>query len=258
MDLGLGGRVAVVTGSSRGIGREVALTLATEGCRVVLCGRTAEPLEEAAAAVRERGGEALPLVLDVTDPAALPELVAAPQRRWGRLDVLVNNVGTNRRKPFLETTDEDWQAVLDANLLCHVRLTRLAVPLMMAQRAGAVIFVSSIFGRESGGASLSLYNTTKSALISLAKILSLEVAPYGVRVNSVAPGSLRFPGSSWDKRVLADPEGMARFVQENIPLGRFGTPQEVADVVTFLASDRASLVTGACLNVDGGQSHSLI
>jgi 3-oxoacyl-[acyl-carrier protein] reductase len=172
--------------------------------------------------------------------------------------VLVNNVGANRRKPFVETTDEDWEAVLDGNLRCHVRLTRLAIPALVAQGSGVVLFVSSIFGREAGGAGLSLYNTTKSALISLAKILSLELAPHGIRVNSVAPGSLRFPGSSWDKRVQADPDGMAQFVRQNIPIGRFGTPQEVADVVTFLASSRASLITGACLNVDGGQSHSLI
>jgi 3-oxoacyl-[acyl-carrier protein] reductase len=258
LDLGLNGQVALVTGGGRGIGREVALSLAAEGCRVAVCGRTREPLEEVAAAVRERGSDALPLVADVTDPAALPDLVAAPERRWGRLDVLVNNVGANRRKPFLEATDEDWQAVIDANLLCHARLTRLAAPAMMARGSGVILFVASVFGREAGGVSLALYNTTKSAIISLAKILSLELAPHGVRVNSVAPGSLRFPGSSWDKRVLADPEGMAKFVQENIPIGRFGTPEEVADVITFLASRRASLVTGACLNVDGGQSHSLI
>ena len=258
MDLGLAGKVALVTGGSNGIGREIALALAAEGCRVAIVARNAERLEDAAAALRARGVEALPIQADVFDPAALPEVVAAPQRRWGRLDVLVNNVGGNRRKPFLETTDEDWQAVLDANLNCHVRLTRLAAPVMVAQGSGSILFVSSIFGREAGGPGLSLYNTTKSAVISLAKILSLELAPHGVRVNSVAPGSIRFPGSSWDRRVEADPEGMAKFVQQNLPVGRFGTPQEVADVVAFLASERASLLTGTCLNVDGGQSRSLI
>ena len=207
MDLGLGGSVAVVTGSSRGIGREIALALAAEGCHVVLTGRNAGPLEETAEEVRARGAEALPLIVDLTDPACLPEVVEAPRRRWGRLDVLVNSVGGNRRKPFLETTDEDWEAVLDANLRCHVRLTRLAAPALIAQGAGVVLFVASVFGREAGGPGLSIYNTTKSALISLAKILSLELAPHGIRVNSVAPGSIRFPGSSWDKRVEADPQG---------------------------------------------------
>ena len=262
MDLGLAGKVALVTGSSRGIGLETALSLAGEGCHVVLCGRNAAPLEAAAEAVRARGAamgaEVETLLVDLFDEAAPAALVGAATGRWGRLDVLVNNVGGNRRKPFVETTEEDWDVVLEANLRCHARITRAAVAPMRAQRSGSVIFVTSIFGREAGGLDLALYNTTKSAAISLAKILSLELAKDGIRVNSVAPGSLRFPGSSWDKRVLADPEGMAKFVEQNIPIGRFGTPQETADVITFLASERASLVTGACWAVDGGQSRSLV
>jgi 3-oxoacyl-[acyl-carrier protein] reductase len=142
--------------------------------------------------------------------------------------------------------------------MSHVRASRAAVPAMKEAGGGVILFVTSIFGREAGGKGLALYNTTKSALISVAKIMALELAADGIRVNSIAPGSIRHPGGSWDRRCLEDPEGMAKFVETNLPIGRFGTAEEVADVVAFLASDRASLVTGACLNVDGGQSRSLI
>ncbi|MEM6647757.1 MAG: SDR family oxidoreductase, partial [Bacteroidota bacterium] len=124
--------------------------------------------------------------------------------------------------------------------------------------SGSIVFISSIFGREAGGPGLSIYNTTKTALISAAKIMALELAPDGIRVNSVAPGSIRFPGGSWDRRVNEQPEKMKAFIAQNLPLGRFGKATEVADVVTFLASKRASLITGACLTVDGSQSNSLI
>ncbi|HVS01462.1 MAG TPA: SDR family NAD(P)-dependent oxidoreductase [Thermoanaerobaculia bacterium] len=257
MDLGLAGRVALVTGGSGGIGRAIALALADEGCRIAFCGRTAETLADTAAALAGRGVEALPLRVDVTDADSGERLVAPTLERFGRLDVLVNNVGGNRRKPFVETSDEDWAAILELNFGAHVRISRRAIPALRRQ-GGAVLFVASIFGREAGGPGLTIYNATKSALISLAKVLALELAADGIRVNSVAPGSIRFPGSSWDRRCLADPQGMAEFVRQNIPLGRFGTAEEVADVVAFLASDRASLITGACVNVDGGQSRSLI
>jgi len=129
---------------------------------------------------------------------------------------------------------------------------------MKKQGSGSIIFISSIFGREAGGVGLSIYNSTKSAMISMAKIMALELAKDKVRVNCVAPGSIRFPGGSWDKRCIDDPQGMEEFVKNNMPIGRFGKVEEVADVVSFLASDRASFVTGTCVNVDGGQSRSLI
>ena len=258
MDLGLTDKVALVTGGSRGIGQGIATALAEEGCRLVTCARGEEALAEAADALRARGAEVLALPLDLTDAGAPARLVEVAAEHYGRLDIVVNNIGGNRRKPFAETTDDDWEAILDLNLRAHIRTSRAALPHLRAVGGGAILFVSSIFGREAGGPGLSIYNTTKSALISLAKIMALELAEDGIRVNSLAPGSIRFPGGSWDRRVKADPEAMAQFVADNLPVGRFGTVEEVANVAAFLCSERASLVTGTCLNVDGGQSRSLI
>lgn len=258
MNLGLNDKVAVVTGASRGIGKGIALALAAEGCHIATCARGEEALREAAAEISNHGVDVFTLPLDITEPDAPQRLVDKAAKQLGRVDILVNNVGGNRRKPFVETTDEDWDAILDLNFKSHVRASRAAIPHMRDVGGGAILFISSIFGREAGGPGLSIYNTTKSALISVAKIMALELAGEGIRVNSLAPGSIRFPGGSWDRRVNADPEAMKVFVEENLPVGRFGTVEEVANVAAFLVSERASLVTGACLNVDGGQSQSLI
>ena len=258
MKLGLEGKVAIVTGASRGLGRACAHSLAAEGCKLAICARSQEGLDDTAAEIEQLGAEVLAVPLDVTEPEAAGLFVEETVGRFGRIDVLVNNVGGGRRSWFEDTTDEEWDEFLNLNVTSHVRFSRSVIGHMKRQQSGVLIFVSSVYGRESGGRTLSIYNTTKAALISLAKILSVELAPEGIRVLSVAPGSIRFPGGNWDRRSRRDPKGIARFVEQNLPLGRFGSPEEVGDVVTFLASERASLITGACINVDGGQSKSLI
>jgi len=259
VDLGLKDRIAIVTGASRGLGRAIAAALAAEGCRLVLCARGAPALE---AAAQEMAGDepdrVLALPLDITDPDAAGRLVNAAIQRFGRLDIVVGNAGGNRRKAFVDATDEDWRELLELNLLAGLRLAREAIPHLAGHDDAAIVFVASLFGREVGGPELSLYNATKAALISAADVMAIELAPRRVRVNTVAPGSIFFPGGSWDRRFRDDPQGKARFIADNLPLGRFGTPAEVAAAVAWLASPRASLVTGACIALDGAQGRSLI
>jgi len=257
MDLGLDGRTAIVTGASRGIGKYIAQALAREGCDVAICARTESDLEAAADDIGTEGRDVLVLPMDVTEAGEPERLVEATAERFGRIDIYVGNVGGNRRGDFEELSDEDWEDLINLNFMSHVRVSRAALSHMREVDGASICYISSIFGRELGGAGLSLYNTTKSALISVSKVMAQELAPE-IRVNSVAPGSIRFPGGSWDRRVKENPEEMKQFVEENIAIERFGQAEEVADAVTFLCSERASLITGACLNVDGGQSRSLI
>lgn len=258
MDLKLDGKVAIVTGASRGIGKAIAMSLAAEGCNLMICARGADELKETAEELMAHNVKVMTETIDLTSPKAGTVLANKTKKAFGRIDILIGNVGGNKRKPLIETTDEDWDDIMQLNLMSHIRCSREVAPAMKKQGGGAMVFVSSIFGREAGGAGLAIYNTTKSALISMAKIMAIELAPDGIRVNTVAPGSIQFPGGSWDRRVKTDPEGMKEFVKQNLPLGRFGRADEVGDVVAFLASERASLITGACITVDGSQSHSLI
>ncbi len=256
MDLGIDNKVAIVAGGSKGIGRSIARTLATEGARVVICARNADEVEDTAAAMRADDLDVIGVADDLTDAGAGDRLVARTLDHFGGVDIVVNNIGGNLKGAAAELTDDEWVEILDLNLLSSMRLTRAAVPHLVEQQSGSIVFIASIFGRETGGAGRAAYTTSKAAMISAAKVMALELAPTGVRVNSVAPGSIAHPESTWARYLEQDPEGMSRFIEANLPLGRFGTAEEVADVVTFLASERASLITGACLTVDGSQSRS--
>ena len=258
MDLQLAGKAALVTGSSRGLGLASALALAGEGCSVCICARGEERLARAADALRQRAGadgRVLAVRGDLTSAEDVAMIVGRTAETFGRLDVLVNNVGRAGGGGLLEATDEDWRSAFDETLYPAIRASRLAVPHMRRAGGGAIIMIASIWGRESGGRMT--YNAVKSAEISLAKALAQQLAGDGIRVNSVAPGSISFPGGSWHRRQQEDPEGMAAFVRDNLPFGRFGRAEEVGDVVAFLASPRASWISGASITVDGCQSRSL-
>ncbi len=256
MDLGLTGKVAMITGASRGIGKTIALGMAAEGCRLSLCARGREDLDEAVRELRAGGAEVLGSCLDVTDENEARGWFEETRDRYRGIDVLVNNVGGSRPGGNLSASSNDWQRGFSLNFFSALDLCRLVVPAMQERRRGCVINIASIYGREWGGPMT--YNAAKAAMISLSKEMARELAPQGIRVNSVAPGSILFPGGSWDRRQKENPEDIAAFVQRELPAGRFGTPREVADVVVFLASDRANWISGACINVDGCQSRSLI
>jgi 3-oxoacyl-[acyl-carrier protein] reductase len=259
MDLQLTDKVAIVTGSSRGLGLASARALVAEGCRVCLCARGSEQLAAAAVEVEaaaRRPNMIMTVQADVSTPEGVALVVDRTVERFGGLDILVNNVGRAAGTDLLNTTDAEWQAAFDETLFPAIRASRLAVPHMKRRGGGAIIMIASIWGRESGGRMT--YNSVKAAEISLAKSLAQQLAPLNIRVNSVAPGSILFPGGSWHKRQQADPQGLADFIKRELPFGRMGRADEVGSVVAFLASPKAGWVSGASVTVDGCQSRSNI
>ena len=259
MDLGLTDKVAIVTGSSRGLGLASARSLAAEGCHVCLCGRTADTLAAAAQDVAAAAGGAdrvLSVTADLSTVEGVERVVTATAERFGGVDILVNNIGLGRGAGVLDTPDDAWQEAFDHTLYPALRASRAAIPHMMRRGGGVIVLITSIYGREAGGRMV--YNAVKSAENALAKSMAQQLAKDGIRVNAIAPGSISFPGGSWWKRQQADPEGIAAFVKQELPFGRFGRAEEVGDVVAFVCSPRAGWISGACLNVDGCQSRSNI
>ena len=252
MDLGLKDKNCIVIGGSRGIGRSIALGLASEGANVAICARKAGPLEAAAAEISALGVTAYPHACDAGEPDGLVSFIDAAREALGSVDVLVHNASALALGPELA----DWEASLQVDLMAGVRAAEHVMPWMEEAGGGSILFVSSISGLEADPSPDYGYTAAKAALIAHAKKLGVMQAPRGIRVNAIAPGSIDFPGGVWSMVKDTQPE-LYESVRASIPWGRLGTPEEVADVAVFLVSPKASWVAGECLSIDGGQHRGM-
>lgn len=246
MELGLRGKTAVVTGGSRGLGRAIALALAAEGANVAICARSQPALDDTLQALQEHGVKAMAESCDIADEAALSCFLNQVRQRLGGVDILICNasaMGTNDDR-------EGWKQSIDLDLMSSVLAVQQVSPWMQQAGGGSIVLMSSIAGLRGAGAPA--YVTAKAALISYAKAMAVKLAPQGIRVNSIAPGSIEFPGGVWDKARENNPQRYQSTLNR-LPFGRFGRPEEIANVALFLVSEQASWVTGVCIPVDGAQ-----
>jgi 3-oxoacyl-[acyl-carrier protein] reductase len=248
MNLDLNGKAVLVTGGSKGIGKAIAYAFLDEGAKVGIVGRNVDDLRT----VQKEGIEIF--AGDVTNANDRDRIMSEFIDKFGTIDVLINNAGGSNGAAVMETSLTEFEEAMQLNFLSAVDLSKKAAEVMRENKAGAIINISSIFGRESGGKPT--YNASKAALISFTKSFGDEMIKSGIRVNGVAPGSILHETGNWKKRLEQDPEKINAFVEDNISAGRFGTVEEVANVAVFLASEKASWVVGSTLNVDGGQSYS--
>jgi 3-oxoacyl-[acyl-carrier protein] reductase len=256
MDLCIKGKYALVTGGSHGIGLAIARALAMEGCNVAICARNQERISQTLMELQKIGVEAIGVQADVLQPSNIEIVMKTVICNWGAIHILVNNVGGGGRwgsDSVEDTPEQVWVDVYNKNAMATVRFTRLAIPLMRKQKWGRVVTIASIYGREGGGRPW--FNMSKSAEISLMKTLAMNpvLARDGITFNTVAPGNIMTRG--WIEEMKKDLSGFKKMV-EILPLGRLGGSEEVASMVVFLCSEKASLVNGACIVVDGGESRS--
>ena len=254
MDLGLHGKVAIITGGTQGIGRATAEQLAAEGACVVIVARGQARLDEVASAIRASGGKVHPVAADVAQPDAASRIVSAAIQAFGAIDILINNAGTSATGAFESVTDEAWQSDFDLKLFAAVRLVREAVPHLRRQGGGRIVNVTNI-GAKAPGARTMPTTVTRAAGQAMTKALSKEYAPDNILVNSVCIGLVR-AGQHETKARLAgvDLETHYATLGKTVPLGRVGQAHEAAKVIAFLVSDMASFVTGSSINIDGGAS----
>jgi NAD(P)-dependent dehydrogenase (short-subunit alcohol dehydrogenase family) len=257
MELGLKGKVAAVTGGSEGIGRATALRFAQEGASVAICARQADRLEQAAEEMRKTGAEVLTVPADMSQAADVERFIATVIKRFGRLDVLVNNAGASARGKFLEVDDATWSADLELKVFGAIRCSRLAIPHMKKQGGGRIINITISSAKQPGAESMPT-SVSRAAGLAITKALSKEFAADNILVNTVCIGKIK--SGQHERRFKREGRTAEEYYKQaskDIPLGRVGEAEEVANVIAFLASDAASYVTGTSINLDGGISGTL-
>jgi 3-oxoacyl-[acyl-carrier protein] reductase len=258
VNLSLQDRVALVAGSSRGIGKSIAAAFLREGCRVCITGRSEVPLSATLAELQSEFSDRCVISYcgDLTLSTTVELALRTTHERWNRLDVVVANLGSGSGKPGWQLESAEWERLFRLNFWGSVKLAEAAIPLLAESQHGSLLFIASIAGVEATPAPLP-YSAAKAALINYSKNLASQVAKLGVRVNCIAPGNILFPGGSWERHLENNKEKVMQMIDSSVPLARFGTPKEIAELAVFLCSDSATFITGECIKADGGQTRSL-